>query len=601
MNSRMWTVIRGVFAGVLVLALAGCGALPFMASMMDPGDSTGMGASNLSFDLTGAKALAGTAGSTRSLTGARSISVEDEAALVKILDDGSVANAIDFGDDSEWAPEISFMYVGEDGSVYVGFQDSYRYWFDNQEYEVQLVRIRPDSSDYEVIWPLAGTETNDTGYIDTWGAEWMNQDPMIVGPDGKLYFKVTNWANSTQSDHIYRYDPSTDNAVAERVTPERATLTINQFAIDSRKHLFVQSQGWDGDASYLRFYTEGVIGFQNIYYASNNDMWVRGFETAPDGSYIVMNGENIRGMRGIIRANLDEAEIEYELLYGSTNSDWIRLYTHYTDTWEKGTEIIDQLEDYTHEWRDDVLDDSNNLDEQKLIDRVSVLFYEQVTTVDPFVMAGDLTAGDATHPTYPDRTLADWIRSYPKDFLRTYFGGAKLFLDWLQENGLSHFDFQNIGEMVWAQSGALYALYNPSWWGDSTSDAMVVKLLDADGNRDLTIVSLRHADKVPSMIQVHGNQLYYRYAILDGAGQETGTHRLAHFDIETSQETEVLPADVADMEILSYDVASDDSAMYFLGLDPQTNEVTTGHVDMVSGTWEPVESSLRLSNIKIIE
>lgn len=617
MNHRSWSLIAVLSLGAVVaLTVAGCGALPFVFAATD--NPTGGRSGLPTFDLQGASAIAGAGAESRALNvgaGSRALTEEEEAGLVKILEDGTIAGVMHF-ENSWWQPQIAFLSVGDDGSAYVGFQDPYSWGATDEtgqwvQQGAQLFRIYPDSSEYDILWPPAGSDMNTVGQIDTWGSMWMNQDPMVKGPDGKLYFKTTSYGTGT-GDHIYAYDPQ-DAGDPVQVTPEGAQLSISTFAVDSQGHLFIQSEGWESDARYLRYYTEGEIGYQNIYYSSSDDTWVRGYVTSPDGSYVVMNGYNIRGMNGIIRVNIEGPKtVSYELLYGNANSgsNWIRLYQYYDDTWESGTEIVDMVSqswDATaFEWREDVLNAAGDaVAEAALIEKISPYFYGEVS-VDPanssFALNMDLSNHTYTDPEHGSIQLYRWITDRPEDYLRTFFDGT-LFKDWLEDNGLTELNFDNIGTMIWSSSGALFGLYDPSWWSSTASGTKVVKLLDATGARDLDVVSLTHGDKSPSLIQIVGDVIYYRYAILDQDNQETGRHHLARYNIETGVEEEITAslADLPEIEIVDYDVSDANTLVYFLGADNQTNEVYTGRIDLVLGTWERVDSTLRLSNISVID
>ena len=583
----------------LIFLIVSCAFGPFMADMLTPAGAV------LKVDSNGAKAVAGTGSTSRS--GSRGIgskAIEEDAALVKILEDGTITSLIDTGDYSGWTPAIAFLSTGSDGSIYAGFECPIWSYLDGASTGVQFIRIYPDSTDYDVIWPPAGTSNMDAvGNIDVWGWWGMEQDPLVKGPDGKLYFKVSEMSGTTPSDSIYCYDPEAGGS-AFRVTPENAELVISTFMIDSKKHLFIQSGGWDGtSATSIRFYTGNDAGYKQVYYSSNMDAWIRGYVPSPSGDFLVINGQNVRGMNGIIKvSDLDAAELTYELMYSESNgsNQWIQLYKHYDNNWENNTELIDMtsqmLEDDSFAWRDDVKDAGGNVDISRIYQKIQPYFYDTPVVTDEAFVTGPLTDSDGTHK------LWEWIVNYPEEFLETYFTGA-LWKDWLAAHSMSDLYFSNIGSMLWGSDGALYGLYDSGWWyGGDAEGTKIVKLLDSSGNRALAVVSLSHGDEKPTMIKIEGDYIYYRYAVLDAAGFETGKHQLARMNYTTNAEDEILPADLADtIEIMSYDVSSDNSEAYFVGANPQTNEVINGKIDIAAGSWEKIDTTFKFGNIKVIE
>ncbi len=579
-----------------------CALGPFMADMFSTDSS-----SVLTVNSIGAKAVAGIDSASRGISrGLDSRALEEDPVLVKFLEDGTIESIIET-DTGGGTPDIAFITTGDDGSIYVGFSWVWWVWTGSTSQGIQFIRIHPDSSDYDVLWPptgLEGDDINDAGQIITWNWWGMEYEPLVKGADGKLYFEVETWTSSTTSHKIYRYDPDTAEEPV-LVTPESATLSIQRFMVDSKKHLFFQSEGWDsGAASYLRYYSDGSTGYQTIYYSSDNNTWIRGFTTSPTGDYIVINGSNIRGMNGIIKvSDLDNDDQQsYDLMYSESNGtgDWIHLYKYYNDSWENNTELIDQIsqtwEAAAYEWRDDVKT-GGVVDINKIYTKIQPYFYDTPSVksgMESFV-TGALSNSDGGHALYL------WITNYAEEFLRTYFDG-KLFKDWLDENGLNDLYFGNIGTMLWSTDGALYGLYDSGYWGSESTGTKIVKLLDDSGNRDLQVIDLAHGAQYPSLIKIEDDCLYYRYAVLDSYGEESGKHQLARLNFATNVEIEILPADLGNtIEVVSYDTSSSNDEVYFVGANAQTNEIINGKIDIASGTWSKIDTTLRFGSIKVIE
>jgi len=96
--------------------------------------------------------------------------------------------------------------------------------------------------------------------------------------------------------------------------------------------------------------------------------------------------------------------------------------------------------------------------------------------------------------------------------------------------------------------------------------------------------------------------MYYRYAILDNYGQETGTHKLARLDYTNGAEDEILTDGYffgKNLEILSYDVADDNSVMYFSALNYYTNAVVFGKIELDTMTFTEMPYGSTFSDISV--
>jgi hypothetical protein len=596
-----------------------------------------------------AKAIAATGSGARGL----SRDASDDSSLVKIMEDGTTQSLINFGSASgSWKPNVSFISVGDDGSAYICFESVYYEYNNNTTTNIQFVRVYKDNH-YDVLWPLDPKNyTNTDGTVATWTWWGMDSDPLAKGPDGKLYFKVSNQSAATD-DRIYRYDPTTA-APPERITPSGASLSISNFMVDSKSHLFIQSGGNNSSSasSFLRYYTPGVTAPTNIYYSSSStSMWVRGYIPSADGSYAIINGNNIRGMNGILKVSgLVTGNLSYDLAYPNTNSNnnagYINLTKYYSQTDEYETNLIKQTTNswpMAYEWLSSVKS-GTTYDKDKLLARIARYFVQDSTTLDfksgavaykfdgttalsaTDLLATKLTDPDTTnnddsikftHTTWDGSTsstatqsvtcLGEYISNYPEDFLRNTFN-KKLFKDWLEEPAqatLKDINFDYVGAMTWGSNG-LYALYSSSWWGGSTgsTDGKVLKLLDALGAPDLKVLSLGAAKTSPSKIKILGDYIYYRYDVLDSSGNATGFHQLARKNLITGTDQELtknLPGLPSGLEMLAYDVSDDNTILYFVAYNQTENKVTGGKVTIDSNTWSALDTAKKLTNLRIIK
>lgn len=614
--SKRSALIIGVALATLVGA---CGLVPFFATLT-------MG-TDIKFDMSGAKAVAASSSDNRSLTGARAAGAKatsEDAALIKILEDGSTLPLVE-SSHGYWSPNVAFIATGsaetgDEGSIYICFDQM----ASTVDGSVQFIRVYPDNH-YDIIWPIdpANFAYDTTGQVATWSWWGMDAEPLAKGPDGRLYFKVSRFNMSANADDIYAYDPRQPTAAPERITPDNSTFSIENFVVDAKGHLFIQGRpSSDYEASFMRYYTDGVTSPNTIYYASTSgSTWVRGYTTDPSGNYLIMNGYNIRGMNGIIKATIiDATNVEYQLLYPNSYgmSVWIGLTRYYGDGWTSPTAVIKQTTQgwpTSYAWLDEVKT-SGAFDGAKFTARVASYFKPGETLAltlpawwpsDPDTAIGTsgntITVGVAPNTVSVDgsMTLGSLIQSYPEAVLRELYPANKLFTDWLAENpGFESINFDNIGAMAWASDG-LYGLYSSAWWGSSSSDAKLVKLVDRNGDPDLRVVQLGHSTEYPSQIKIQGDYIYYRYAILDGANQETGKHRIARQDFVGGAQEELLAPLGKDIEINNYDISGDDSILYFTGYDIATNAVVGGRIELDTGTYIPMESAVELSQIRVID
>ena len=572
-------------------------------------------ASGLQFNISGAKALAGGSSSSSGVEMSRSARASVTADLVKIMEDGTVEAALDFGEnDYGWTPNISFMSVGDDGSVYICFESMYSEYnwdYDEETGEdlstttyMQFVRVYPDNH-YDVLWPLESTLD---GYdypdesIRTWS--WyldMDSDPLVRDPSGNIYFMTEKYSNSTSVNKIYKYYPAGEGIPIE-VTPTNSTMSIENFKVDSEGNIYIKS-GWSGTSSWMRCYLSGVTAPETIYYSSDSTTWIRGYTTTPTGSSVILNGENIRGMNGIMKASdTTDSVPEIELLYSSSNnSSWINLSRWVDADWESSTELISydhSTYPYIYEWLDEVKT-SSVVDTDKILARVMAYYVGDVSIKDePSTSGWDLSATpDPAITSTTQSTVADWIHSEPEDFLASCFEG-KLMKDWLTENNLTSFYFGNIQNMIYDSSENLYGMYF-DWSGTGNK---VVKLLDSAGNRDLDIIESTHGEDKPTQVKFIGDYMYYRYAVMSG-GYETGSHKLARLNMKTESEDEILSDSFftgRELEILTFDVADDNTFLYFSALDYASNEVICGKVNLQSGmTYTNMDYDSTFSEITV--
>jgi len=607
---------------VLALVFSSCEFLPFFSDSKkkkDDDEEVPAQSWGISFDITGAKAIAatGTTSSGSISAAARAAldrATDADAALVKVMEDGSIVDAIDLGENMTYIPKVSFLTVGSDGSVYVCFESHLWVYSESGSRGIQFIRIYPEATKpFDILWPPASSDMSmSAGSVRTWTWWGMDNDPLVKGPDGKLYFIIQTFSSNGSTDTIYRYDPSTGEA-PQAQTPAAANLQIENFQVDSQNRLFVKSPSY-GTSSFLRYYLPNVTAPTNIYYTSDSSTWVRGYTPDPAGRFLVLNGNGInkklvgsdQGLSGIVKATfdtIDPKKFSFSTVYPSSNG-WVRYYMDKNDTWQSGTEILDYDGSNSAapwSWHADVVDGTGIPVPAKIIDKIKNAYADTpVWNNTPLP-----TSTALNNPWSSYSRLGDAIFSYsssgPNPFVGNYFTGTT-FNDWLDAQGLSSLDMNCIGSMLWLSDSCLYGLYDTNWWGSTSSDTSIVKLLNSSGERDLKVVKLQKGNQKPTQIKAIGNKFFYRYALANEFGSESGTHQLAWTDpVTNAQAVAILPSSVPEIEVLSYDVTSDAKELYFVGFVPETNSILSGKVDLTTGTFTPSETAANLTKIRVID
>lgn len=590
----------------------------------NPGTNTN--SSDLKFNVNNAKAIAGYSATAAKALGSRYAGTRSSnlAELMKIKEDGTMESAISFPTNAGgWTPDVSFISTGADRSVYICFSNPYTTWSNSTSANtqptnttIQFVRVYPDNH-YDILWPLNPSNFNwsTDGQVNTWTWPGMDSDPLQKGADGQLYFKVTSYSTSGSSDAIYSYDPEVGGKPVER-TPANAKLSIESFKVDSQKHLFIKSQNnGSGSSSYMRYYTQGVPGLGTIYYSSSGNVWVRGYNTTASGNAVILNGNDINGMSGIIRANLQQSGFPtYDLLYSTTQnySTWINLQENTGGMVTPNALFYKDTTANTYKWVSEVLTTGGTLDKTKLLARVNSLFYSTPTIADEnfdVLKAIDLnatvtyTVKEKSGSTLTKTgTFANAMMMEAAGVLRYYFIGT-LLVDWLEEKNLVNFNVSNVSTIFEASDNSLYCLYGGNFWAGMNSDGTkILKLLDASGNKALDVLPISHGDAKPSKIKMTDDYVYYRYSVMIMNGTtESGSHKLARLNLVTGTEEELLTATALanrDLELQTYDISSDGLTMYISALDYDTNAIIFGKIDLTTKAFTSIEADFQFNTVR---
>lgn len=310
-------------------------------------DSTAPGSSALRFNLSGAKAIgsAEIGASARnlrgtSLTGSRDAS-QSTFGLVKVLEDGSIEMAME-APENVWLPNLMFIALSpdpEEKDLFVAFEQGFQFWDSETQEDVRIgsfLHIEEDGTYYSI--------KNDEGRVKNYswyGTE--NYKPITFDGDGNVYFVWESWTAGNNVEILYRYNPRTHESIA--LTPALSGYHYHDFKVSpDGQRLFLRGErdSWSGGSAskfFRMFNVNNISEPKTVFYSSSQDVWVRGFIISPDGSSIIMNGQNIRGFSGIQRIDIiSDTELDYAPLFDSNTDTWFSpQYSSWYSDWENKT------------------------------------------------------------------------------------------------------------------------------------------------------------------------------------------------------------------------------------------------------------------------
>ena len=345
----------------------------------------------------------------------------------------------------------------------------------------------------------------------------------------------------------------------------------------------------------------------NIFYSSSGDTWVRGFKISPDGSYVILNGYNIRKMNGILKVDItSNSELVYNKIYDS-NSNY--YYPIYGDTdWGKNGLFSENNETYSwnEHWYTNQDKTTGTLDYNAIINDISSFY---TTSVDFFY--NGKRGEEALVNIFGNTDLYDdyndifgnnndyyyFFKQYIKNSDKT---DAKTIEEFKTENSIEWLDFQNVGNLFFDKDGALWGVLGGSSWSWTNEPPMPVKLLNDNGERDLEIVNAFSTGNYnPVGFIMNGNNMFFRDAVTDSFGEETGYHKLYNFDVTDSTP---IPDDLlvnvpgnGHIEIVDFSIGGD--YLYVTGVNGLT--LVGGKINTTTKEYTPFDSTYRLSNIEV--
>jgi len=233
-------------------------------------------------NLAGAEALVtrSTSEGMANSIGARSIGARAAGAspLAKILADGSVADVLNFPD-GMWVPDIRFVAVGPEGSVYVYFDGPLEIWNDQAgepAFRAQMIHITPDE-EVRVV--------EEEGWIPDFNWGWdagRDQKPVVFDDDGGMYYVIEQ--NSDRN--LKRYADGQTS-----VLTAAGNLDIQAFFTDGTSLFYLaRNNTQDNNASYLKK-VDRAGSITNIVYDPSGNMGIREVRRASGG--LIIHGDRI--------------------------------------------------------------------------------------------------------------------------------------------------------------------------------------------------------------------------------------------------------------------------------------------------------------------
>lgn len=552
-----------------------------------------------SYAITGANIRGGIAvalgsdSSSRDMGSMRNVSREITSEnIYTIFENGEYADALTFNVDyySSMRPTLRFTAIAN-GYLYVRLDDWYGglgLYAINLETEEIFKAILPD-----------GIQGSFKDWY--WSDTTVKTKPIVFNKDGVAYFVVNTWSPSggSNTDRLVSWTPGTD-ATAQFVTPAINNNVVERFQIDDDNRLYIYGQIYGTSyTKYLQVHDPRSTRVRYVYYSDTGSDWIRGYATS--GSSVVINGYNIMGTNGIVKidSELVDGNLKFTSypLYSNDTSNWFDpTYNEWYDSWANKTyhtglftyTYNSEYGSYAYSWAEDYRNGDGTLKTDEILAYIST-FYVHDIYIDFSTLDRVFSQEEIYGTTYNYWT---WLEANVKLASDTSVA-ATTFYRWRTDNNLGWLDFSNISDMAILDDGSLWGVFNPQY--NSSQTSAVLKLLDAEGKRDLDVITTKDAsgdDVRASKIQFNGYNMFYMYA-----GSEPGTHRLASLDIHGNFKD--LTQNVTDIEYMTiYDYAVTSEHVYFSGFDGI--DTISGKIDLATLAYSEITTGITINSIEVL-
>lgn len=560
MKKASWLIVLAAF-GLLIITNNGCGKFD---NSGPGGDKNPTVAVSSLFDITGAKAIA-TASSATTTSGSavKSFAASNVTELLKLNASGEISSVLNTALAKKWHPPISVIETGPDGSLYVGFQ--WGIWVSSgeggAESDACFFKVKTDGT----------TEVVDTAIygVGSWygGSE-----------NGELPVKQVQFDSA--GNLFYLGKTAAGNTVLKKKTTTGVISQIGSSNYEVRDFLvtpggfvlFHGSNVGNWSIEWLRI-INGSGAVKTIFY-NDGSGYLRAYYYYSYGgtNYVFLIGENLTLLNesavpqkysGIIRVTLDAggAPAAVAALYDDNNM--------YSETYSTiGSQLTWGY------W------DPTEMTNKKFFKTNS---YGQVNL--PLSLESGVTEGsirsfvrnkyhtiitdNLSSMTFAGQTTSEsWRISNLLDDLVSANITGETWAKWRETNGLTGVRFGNAKQIVFTDSGKLYAVMRLDDWGMGTSKGdKLFQIINQYGSAEIVAFPQDTINYYKSMSKVHA---FGRYAVY--LSSKVGAYKLYRLDLT---DVAAAPIDLipkkSNIEIFNYDYDATTNSLFYDVYDLSNN------------------------------
>lgn len=621
--------MRKLFRNIFVLAL--CSSVIFFSCAngatgnggdSGTGNNGGTSGGNTSANIGGVKFNFSNAKAIASVESTASRSAraagEDDAPLIKILEDGSTESAVELPDDSI-SMKISKIIKSPDANskdIYLLLENTVNWYKNNKNYSLgRFICVHEDGTVTDILKKENETDSWN-GYYDMYNTE------VKFDAAGNAYFMITDWNNNTGYSLclFFKFDPKTKKLT--QLTASVSDTSYGQFEITPDGSTLLVSGRRYGNSMATFVRAIPVVdpdGFTNIFYTSSESYQtsklyyddVNGFLYFQKPDYIIakstLNGKTFSKSMDV---NNNPTIYSYEFVDYRTSSNGDNNDYEYHFFSSKPEEVLNYLKNgcYSHGEKE------FNLKYFKDHPKLSVLYSEKVDLEAVKEIAESQEKLKALFGYWTDRywTVSYWnsnskdnkyftddprehlifkkgteITAYEKKDMKEIDDWDLTYLDYSWDNKTS-FAFAD-SEGLWKQC---------SYFKNGVNKCYLIHLTDSDGCfiRNVEEISLPNGKVAFS--QYVENKLYMSYALLEDDGSETGFHQIYEVDLADGTYRNLFEnvPNNTNLEVVSFSVGG--NSIYFSAV--RGTKIINGCVNLQTGVYQSVDDAKKLTAIYTI-
>lgn len=521
------------------------------------------------FDVSGATAIAAASALTASTSAIRASSTSTVTELLKLTASDEISSILSEYLSSTWHPPISVIETGPDGSLYIGFD--WGIWIrtdDGSEMSAAFFKIARDGT-VEIV-------DSDIHGVGTWYGHSEN---------GELPVKQVQF--DSEGNIYYLAKTSGGNPILKKKTVGGTISQIgnNKMAVrdflvcDDGMVLFHGSNSDSWSIEWLRVIKNGAVN--NIFYNSGSG-WLRAYYI-DNSNNVFLVGENLmlldedevpQKYSGIIKVSLSDtgAPTAVTCLYDDDNmysEDHHTIGSQLTWGYWDPVDMVNK--------RFFAYDDYG-----EIILPLSLEAGVTEASIRSFIRRKyqDIDTDTLDSVTFSGVTTTDaWrINNVLDDLIAANISGTT-WATWRANNDLTGVKFGNAKQLVFADSGALFAVISLDNWGSGSSRGdKLFQIVDADGNPEIIGFPQDTANYYKSMSKVRA---YGDYAVY--LSNKVGKYKILRLDLTnpTAGPVDMIP-DKTNIEIFSFSYNSGTGMLFFDVYDLGTNTSYLAEQDITS-------------------